>query len=76
MGLVTLTTILLIDDHDEIRTYYAHRLAVSIPDRMVLEAKDGRSGLALYYSKTIDIAWSWNPDALLQEQLMGQRSEC
>jgi len=48
------TTILLIDDNDKDRTYYAERIRIGIPDCIVLEAKDGRSGLALYRSQRID----------------------
>jgi DNA-binding NarL/FixJ family response regulator len=48
------TTILLIDDSDKDRTYYAERLRIGIPDCTVLEARDGRSGLALYRSWRID----------------------
>lgn len=49
-----LTTILLIDDNDKDRTYYAESIQRGIPDCTVLEAKDGQSGLALYRSRTID----------------------
>jgi DNA-binding NarL/FixJ family response regulator len=48
------TTILLIDGHDHDRTYYADRLKFSMPDCVVLEAKDGRSGLELYNSRRVD----------------------
>src|SRR5262247_3129841 len=48
------TTILLIDDQDKDRTYYAERIRSGISDCMVLEARDGRSGLALYRSLKID----------------------
>jgi DNA-binding NarL/FixJ family response regulator len=49
-----LTTVLLIDDNDKDRTYYAKRIRMGIPDCMVLEARDGQSGLALYRSRKID----------------------
>ena len=49
-----MTTILLIDDNDKDRTYYVDRLKISIPDCVVLEAKDGQSGLELYKSRRID----------------------
>ena len=48
------TTILLIDDNDKDRTYYAERIRMGIPECTVLEAKDGRSGLDLYRSRKID----------------------
>ena len=48
------TTILLVDDNDNDRTYYADRLKFSLPDCVVLEARDGRSGLQLYKSRHID----------------------
>ena len=48
------TTILLIDDNDKDRTYYAERIQRGIPDCTVLEARDGRSGLDLYRSRKID----------------------
>ena len=48
------TTILLIDDNDQDRTYYAERIQKRLPDCIVLEAKDGRSGLALYRLRKID----------------------
>ena len=47
-------TILLIDDDDKDRTYYAKRIHMGIPECTVLEAKDGRSGLELYWSLRID----------------------
>src|SRR5262245_27635780 len=49
-----MTTILLIDDNDKDRTYYADRLKISLPDSIVLEAKDIRSGLKLYRSRRVD----------------------
>jgi len=48
------TTILLIDDNDKDRTYYAERIRVDLPDCHVLEAKDGSSGLELYKSHRLD----------------------
>jgi DNA-binding NarL/FixJ family response regulator len=48
------TTILLIDGYDKDRTYYTDRLKNSLPDCVVLEAKDGQSGLDLYKSRRID----------------------
>ena len=48
------TTILLIDDNDKDRTYYADRIKFLLPDCIVLEAKDGQSGLDLYQSRRID----------------------
>ena len=48
------TTILLIDGNDHDRTYYADRLKFSIPDCVVLEANDGKSGLAVYKSRRVD----------------------
>ena len=47
-------TILLIDHNEKDRTYYAQQLRILIPNCIVLEATDGRSGLALYNSKQID----------------------
>jgi DNA-binding NarL/FixJ family response regulator len=48
------TTILLIDGNGHDRTYYADRLKFSIPDCVVLEAKDGKSGLEVYKSRRVD----------------------
>jgi DNA-binding NarL/FixJ family response regulator len=48
------TTILLIDANDKDRTYYADRLKFLIPDCVVLEAKDGRTGLELHKSRRVD----------------------
>jgi len=44
------TTILLIDNNDKDRTYYADRIRIGLPDCHVLESKDGSSGLELYKS--------------------------
>jgi DNA-binding NarL/FixJ family response regulator len=48
------TTILLIDAHNSDRTYYAKELKISSPDCIVLQAKNGRSGLDLYKSRRVD----------------------
>src|SRR5262245_47235583 len=48
------TTILLIDPDNKDRTCYAARLKISIPDCIVLEARDSRSGLELYRSGRVD----------------------
>ena len=48
------TTILLIDDNVNDRTYYADRIKFALPHCNVLEAKDGQSGLELYKSRRID----------------------
>ena len=50
----TATTILLVDDNNKDRTYYADRIKFALPDCIVLEAKDGQSGLNLYRSRRID----------------------
>ena len=50
----TTTTILLIDGNDNDRTYYADRLKFSIPDCIVLEAKNGKSGLELFKTRGVD----------------------
>ena len=47
-------TILLIDDNENDRTYYASQLQHSLPDCIVLEAKNGQAGLDLYKSQKID----------------------
>jgi len=47
-------SILLIDGHHEDRQYYAHRLTVSSPDYKIFEAADGRTGLKIYQSCSID----------------------
>ena len=52
--LLAMTTILLIDDNEKDRTYYAERLTLSIPDCLVLETRDIQSGLALYRSRRVD----------------------
>jgi len=48
------TTVLIIDGNDTDRQYYAHRLRVYSPDYLVVEAKDGETGLTLYRSRSID----------------------
>jgi DNA-binding NarL/FixJ family response regulator len=48
------TTILLIDDNENDRTYYATQLKRSSPDCVVLEAMNGQAGLELYKSQKID----------------------
>jgi DNA-binding NarL/FixJ family response regulator len=48
------TTILLIDGHEKDRTYYVDRLKNFLPGWVILEAKDGRSGIDLYKSRHID----------------------
>lgn len=57
-------TILLIDDDDKDRTYYAERIRIEIPECTVLEARDGWSGLALHRSLKIDciITEAYLPD--------------
>ena len=48
------TTILLIDDNDKDRTYYADQIKFLLPNCIVIETKDGQSGLDLYQSRRID----------------------
>ena len=50
----TATTILLIDGNDKDRTYYADRIKSALPASVVLEAKDGQSGLNMYHLRRID----------------------
>jgi DNA-binding NarL/FixJ family response regulator len=52
--MVDAKTVLLIDGHDADRHYYAHRLAVSSPDYEIFEAADGKTGLKIYQSCSID----------------------
>src|SRR5438093_13476699 len=47
-------TILFIDGHDEDRQYYAHRLKVSSPDYIIIEAATGALGLELFRAQPID----------------------
>jgi len=51
---LAMTSILLIDHNEKDRTYYADRLKLSIPDCLVLEARDIQSGLDLYQSRRVD----------------------
>jgi DNA-binding NarL/FixJ family response regulator len=46
--------LLLIDSSDKDRKYYAVRLKSSISNCVVLQAKDGQSGLDLYRSRHVD----------------------
>ena len=48
------TTVLIIDSNDIDRRYYAHRLRIYSPEYLVVEAKDGKTGLGLYRSRAID----------------------
>ena len=48
------TTILLIDPRKEDRAYWAHRLTMSSPDCVVLEADTGAAGLAICRSQRVD----------------------
>jgi DNA-binding NarL/FixJ family response regulator len=48
------TIILLVDSHDKDRTYYTDRLKNSLPDCVILEARDGQTGLDLYHSRRVD----------------------
>jgi CheY-like chemotaxis protein len=48
------TTVLLIDGSKKQRTYWADQLKHCSLDYEILEASDGRSGLALYRSRQID----------------------
>lgn len=47
-------TILLIDDNETDRAYYAAQLKHSSPDCVVLEAENGQAGVELYKSQKID----------------------
>jgi len=47
-------SILLIDGNHTDRRYYAHRLKVSSPDYVIVEALTGQAGLDLYQSQSID----------------------
>jgi hypothetical protein len=53
-----MTIILLIDAYDKDRTYYVDRLKNFLPDCVILEAEDGRTGLDLYNSLGESIASS------------------
>lgn len=48
------TSVLLVDGNNADRTYYAAQLKGCSPDYEIVEATDGRSGLALYRSRWID----------------------
>jgi len=45
------TSILLIDDSQSQRTYWADQLKCASPDYLIVEAEDRESGLALYRSR-------------------------
>jgi DNA-binding NarL/FixJ family response regulator len=47
-------SILLIDGNDKDRQYYTHRLKVSSPDYIIVEAATGQTGLDLYKAQSID----------------------
>ena len=47
-------TILLIEDHDIIRRYYAERLRQLLSDSVILEAITGQAGLDLFQRQTVD----------------------
>ena len=47
-------SILLIEDHDIIRRYYAERLRHLLSDSVILEATTGQTGLDLFERQTID----------------------
>ena len=48
------TTILFIDHHDDDRQYWVHRLRISLPDYVILEASTGKSGLAICRSQQVE----------------------
>lgn len=48
------TSVLLVDGNNTDRTYYADQLKGCSHDYEIVEATDGRSGLALYRSRSID----------------------
>jgi DNA-binding NarL/FixJ family response regulator len=48
------TTILLIDGYHKDRTYYVDRLKHFLSESVILEADDGKSGLHLYKSRSIN----------------------
>ena len=48
------TSVLLIDESQDQRTYWGDQLRRCSPDYEILEAADGRSGLDLYLSRRID----------------------
>ena len=48
------TSVLFIDGHDQDRWYYAHRLKLTSPDYVILEAATGQAGINLCSSRSID----------------------
>ena len=48
------TTVLFIDANDADRTVFVEELKRRSPDYRILEATDGESGLALYWSQRVD----------------------
>lgn len=48
------TSVLLIDESKNQRTYWAEQLKRSSPDYVIVEASDGQSGLDLFQSRQID----------------------
>jgi DNA-binding NarL/FixJ family response regulator len=54
MSSVPPPTVLLIDSHKEDRQYWKHRLNISSPHFVVLEADTGASGLAICRSQRVD----------------------
>ena len=48
------STILIIDNHDDDRQYWAQRLRSSLPDYVVLEASTGKAGLVICRSQRIE----------------------
>ena len=47
-------TILVIDSRDEEREYWTQRLRISSPEDVVLEAKTGKRGLAIFDAQPVD----------------------
>jgi DNA-binding NarL/FixJ family response regulator len=47
-------SILLIEDHDIVRRYYAERLTQLLSDSVIIEATTGRTGIDLFQQQTID----------------------
>jgi DNA-binding NarL/FixJ family response regulator len=47
-------SILLIEDHDIVRRYYAERLRQLLSDSVIIEATTGRTGIDLFQQQTID----------------------
>ena len=47
-------TILLIEDHDIVRRYYAERLRQLLSDSVIIEATTGKTGLDFFQWQTID----------------------